>query len=362
MLVCCDTNNSDNINKTKTAVVVSNLYAFPEGVKSFVNGNQAIKTGLTGAAAGSVQVATLMWLRTITSYQSSYDVSFLEAVNTLYADGGLERFYRGISFALVQGPLSRFGSITANSLAEGLLDGNETYLAWLDETLRQLPIAPDPAVGPASAATELEERGMVGGALTALTTQYRRLYHVSVDGVLAICGTAIRQLSPAAVGSALSGIWRVLLMPLDTLKVLSLCVSPLFCTLVTGLCCVCCVVDCTAGGRHKWLPDSAAAACEFRRCGGALPGHAQHFACRCCGSLSMVLRIQRIGCHAWSGRRGVDGNWRTVCSSTPAVECNPRYWRVQCGGRGDSSTQAGRQSYAGYQRCFCRSGPVAGDS
>ena len=37
------------------------------------------------------------------------------ALRTLYADGGIPRFYRGIVPALFQGPLSRFGDTAANT-------------------------------------------------------------------------------------------------------------------------------------------------------------------------------------------------------------------------------------------------------
>lgn len=37
------------------------------------------------------------------------------ALRTLYADGGIPRFYRGVAPALIQGPLSRFGDTAANT-------------------------------------------------------------------------------------------------------------------------------------------------------------------------------------------------------------------------------------------------------
>ena len=48
-------------------------------------------------------------------------------MKTLYADGGIPRFYRGVAPALIQGPLSRFGDTAANT---GVL----TLLNSLDET------------------------------------------------------------------------------------------------------------------------------------------------------------------------------------------------------------------------------------
>lgn len=44
---------------------------------------------------------------------------------TLYADGGIPRFYRGVLPALVQGPLSRFGDTASNTGMLTLLDSFE---------------------------------------------------------------------------------------------------------------------------------------------------------------------------------------------------------------------------------------------
>ena len=43
----------------------------------------------------------------------------------MYADGGVPRFYRGVLPALVQGPLSRFGDTAANTGVLTLLDNLE---------------------------------------------------------------------------------------------------------------------------------------------------------------------------------------------------------------------------------------------
>ena len=84
-------------------------------------GKRGLGGGLPGAVAGVVQVMTLMWLRTIINYQCRYGTTFRQAFTTLYNDGGYKRFYRGLSFALVQAPLSRFVSTAANDGVEALL-------------------------------------------------------------------------------------------------------------------------------------------------------------------------------------------------------------------------------------------------
>lgn len=48
------------------------------------------------------------------------------ALKTLYADGGIPRFYRGVLPALVQGPLSRFGDTAANTGVLTLMNSMET--------------------------------------------------------------------------------------------------------------------------------------------------------------------------------------------------------------------------------------------
>lgn len=77
-------------------------------------GKRGIGGGISGALAGVVQVLTLMWVRTVISYQSRYGYSFFQALNHLLQEGGIGRLYRGLLFALLQGPLARFGSIAAN--------------------------------------------------------------------------------------------------------------------------------------------------------------------------------------------------------------------------------------------------------
>jgi hypothetical protein len=84
-------------------------------------GKRGLSGGLPGAVAGVVQVVSLMWLRTIINYQSRYGASFMQALTALMNDGGIPRFYRGLSFALIQAPLSRFVSTAAN-------DGVEFFL------------------------------------------------------------------------------------------------------------------------------------------------------------------------------------------------------------------------------------------
>jgi hypothetical protein len=63
-----------------------------------------------------------MWMRTIMNYQYRYGTSFKQAARTLYKEGGIPRFYKGIAPALLQGPLSRFGDTASNAGALAMLN------------------------------------------------------------------------------------------------------------------------------------------------------------------------------------------------------------------------------------------------
>ncbi|WWC67195.1 uncharacterized protein I206_101102 [Kwoniella pini CBS 10737] len=78
--------------------------------------------GLAGAAAMVVQVLTLMPMRTIMNYQYRYGGSLKNATKTLWDDGGFKRYYAGLTAALFQGPLSRFGDTAANAGILALLE------------------------------------------------------------------------------------------------------------------------------------------------------------------------------------------------------------------------------------------------
>ena len=73
----------------------------------------------------AINVCSLMWIRTAINYQYRYGTSTTEAFKTLYKDGGIPRFYRGLIPALIQGPISRFGDTAANTGTLAALDAFE---------------------------------------------------------------------------------------------------------------------------------------------------------------------------------------------------------------------------------------------
>jgi len=92
---------------------------FNEILKKSVGG------GISGAAAMTVQVTSLMWLRTTMNYQYRYGTNTKQAMKKLYQDGKLLRFYRGYTPALMIGPLSRFGDTMTNTYAMTSLEKSE---------------------------------------------------------------------------------------------------------------------------------------------------------------------------------------------------------------------------------------------
>ena len=83
---------------------------------------KSIGGGTAGAMAMTVQVSSLMWLRTTMNYQYRYGTSTKQALKTLYNNGGIRRFYRGYIPALAIGPLSRFGDTVTNTYALNYLE------------------------------------------------------------------------------------------------------------------------------------------------------------------------------------------------------------------------------------------------
>lgn len=82
----------------------------------------AARSGVAGGASMVLNVLAFMWLRTTVNYQQAHvSVGAAQAIRSLYADGGVPRFYRGLPFALVQGPLCRFGDTAANAGVAALL-------------------------------------------------------------------------------------------------------------------------------------------------------------------------------------------------------------------------------------------------
>lgn len=86
--------------------------------------NKAYNSSVSGMIAMGSQVTGLMWLRTSVNDQYKYGGSLKTSFRKLYQEGGLRRFYRGYSFALLQAPLSRFGDIAGYSMISQYSESN----------------------------------------------------------------------------------------------------------------------------------------------------------------------------------------------------------------------------------------------
>ncbi|EKM76356.1 hypothetical protein AGABI1DRAFT_115903 [Agaricus bisporus var. burnettii JB137-S8] len=118
-----------------TGLVIAGLVALALLIKGLIDAGdtdfdlgKALKSalggGLSGAAAMVLQVLTLMPLRTVMNYQYRYGTTTTTAIHTLYEDGGWTRYYQGLTAALFQGPISRFGDTAANVGMLALLNSN----------------------------------------------------------------------------------------------------------------------------------------------------------------------------------------------------------------------------------------------
>jgi len=90
---------------------------------------KSVKSGLSGASAMTIQVSSLMWLRTTMNYQYKFGGAMIPTMKSLYNEGGFLRFYKGYLPALMVGPLSRFGDTFCNSLALNYFENSGASLA-----------------------------------------------------------------------------------------------------------------------------------------------------------------------------------------------------------------------------------------
>ena len=107
-----------------TLILVSYLNGFFPGKDVFSKSIRAdilegfwtgMRSGTSGALAGSLQVILLMWMRTVMNVQYMKGGTFSSRLRELWQEGGFRRLYRGIEFALVQNPISRFGDTACNT-------------------------------------------------------------------------------------------------------------------------------------------------------------------------------------------------------------------------------------------------------
>jgi hypothetical protein len=86
---------------------------------------RAMQSGIAGAEAMTVDIFLLMWLRTTMNYQYRHGTTTRATLAELWRQGGVRRFYRGVGFALFEGPFSRFTSTATNMASFEILNNFE---------------------------------------------------------------------------------------------------------------------------------------------------------------------------------------------------------------------------------------------
>lgn len=71
------------------------------------------------------------------NYQYRYGTTTTAAAKFLYHDGGFSRYYQGLTAALIQGPVARFGDTAANAGILALLQSN-TYMKKLPTLIKTI--------------------------------------------------------------------------------------------------------------------------------------------------------------------------------------------------------------------------------
>ncbi len=124
LLSCVPLKRPVKLQSTSSASITKSAFQpkLPLSVKERTKNvrNAAWRAGVNGSFAACLQVIALMWIRTIISYQYRYGVSFKTASRELFRQGGVARFYKGVSYALVQGPLTKFGVMAAHEGSKAL--------------------------------------------------------------------------------------------------------------------------------------------------------------------------------------------------------------------------------------------------
>ena len=81
----------------------------------------SVQAGVSGGIAMTFQVSSLMWLRTTMNYQYKNGGTMFDTLRLLRNEGGILRLYRGYPFAIMQGPVARFGDTAMNKFANDAL-------------------------------------------------------------------------------------------------------------------------------------------------------------------------------------------------------------------------------------------------
>lgn len=158
---------------------------------------KALGGGKAGALAAVVQVLSLMWLRTSMNRQYRYGGDLQSSLKALWDEGGIPRLYQGLPFALIQGPLTRFGDTAANVGILALLESTPETQA--------LPLPIKTAIGSISAGTWRVILMPIDSSKTAMQVEgadgLKNLWGLAAtEGPGALYQGAVAQAAATAVG------------------------------------------------------------------------------------------------------------------------------------------------------------------
>lgn len=158
---------------------------------------KALGGGKAGAYAAVIQVFSLMWLRTSMNRQYRYGGDLRSSLTALWEEGGIPRLYQGLPFALIQGPLTRFGDTAANVGILTLLESSAST--------QILPLPLKTALGSIAAGTWRIILMPIDASKTAMQVEgpggLQRLWSLAVaEGPGALYQGAVAQAAATAVG------------------------------------------------------------------------------------------------------------------------------------------------------------------
>ena len=110
--------------------------------------DKSLNAGFAGYTAMTFQVCSMMWLRTTMNYQFKNGGQTFPTIQKLYIEGGIRRFYRGLGFALLYAPISRFGDTAANVGALSYLEdsnlsqANKTFIGSIIAGMWRVSVIP----------------------------------------------------------------------------------------------------------------------------------------------------------------------------------------------------------------------------
>lgn len=86
---------------------------------------KSVNSAFNASKAMSLQIICLMPLRTLVNHQYRHGQTISSSAKMLYGNGGITRFYRGISYALIQAPIMRGSDFFCNELIKNKFENSD---------------------------------------------------------------------------------------------------------------------------------------------------------------------------------------------------------------------------------------------